>query len=52
MVYVDDRGYRNAPLSGITAARGAYGIMDDADDSSDFDKLGPFISSWFVLPEL
>jgi len=44
VVNVQARGYGNALMSGIAAARGKYVIMGDADDSYDFESLGPFIS--------
>ena len=40
---VRDRGYGNALIGGILAARGEYVIMGDADDSYDFTNLMPFI---------
>lgn len=43
VVDVEARGYGNALLSGIAAARGKYIIMGDADDSYDFSELGLFI---------
>ncbi|HVQ39326.1 MAG TPA: glycosyltransferase [Pyrinomonadaceae bacterium] len=43
VVDVKARGYGNALLGGIAAARGKYVIMGDADDSYDFAGLGPFI---------
>ena len=36
LVQVTARGYGNALMGGITAARGKYVIMGDADDSYDF----------------
>lgn len=44
VVNVAARGYGNALMGGIAAARGKYVIMGDADDSYDFASLGPFIS--------
>jgi glycosyltransferase involved in cell wall biosynthesis len=44
VVNVEARGYGNALLAGIAAARGKYVIMGDADDSYDFSALGPFIN--------
>src|SRR5215207_1470829 len=37
------KGYGSALMGGITAARGRYIIMGDADDSYDFSNLGPFV---------
>ncbi|MEM7195708.1 MAG: glycosyltransferase [Pseudomonadota bacterium] len=37
------KGYGNALIGGIQAARGKYVIMADADDSYDFYNLGPFV---------
>lgn len=44
VVHVAARGYGNALMGGIAAARGKYVIMGDADDSYDFASLGPFIN--------
>lgn len=43
VVNVTARGYGNALMDGIAAARGKYVIMGDADDSYDFASLGPFV---------
>ncbi len=43
VVAVEDKGYGCALCAGISAARGRYVIMGDADDSYDFADLGPFI---------
>jgi glycosyltransferase involved in cell wall biosynthesis len=43
VVLVDARGYGNALLGGIRAARGRYVAMGDCDDSYDFGTLGPFV---------
>ncbi|WP_307043497.1 glycosyltransferase family 2 protein [Agromyces ramosus] len=43
VVNVEQKGYGNALMGGITAARGTYVIMGDADDSYDFSKLDPFV---------
>jgi glycosyltransferase involved in cell wall biosynthesis len=43
IVPVEAKGYGNALLGGIAAARGRYVIMGDADDSYDFTNLSPFI---------
>lgn len=43
VVRVEARGYGNALMGGITASRGRYVIMGDADDSYDFLDLGRFM---------
>jgi hypothetical protein len=43
VVTIDEKGYGNALMGGILAARGEYVIMGDADDSYDFSDLMPFI---------
>ena len=43
VVHVEAKGYGSALMGGIAAARGRYVIMGDADDSYDFEHLGPFI---------
>jgi len=43
VVRVEARGYGNALMGGITASRGRYIIMGDADDSYDFLDLRCFI---------
>jgi glycosyltransferase involved in cell wall biosynthesis len=43
VVAVEAKGYGNALMGGIVAARGDYVIMGDADDSYDFTNLGPFV---------
>jgi hypothetical protein len=43
VVPISERGYGNALMGGILAARGEYVIMGDADDSYDFTNLMPFI---------
>lgn len=40
---VAEKGYGSALRGGISAARGRYVIMGDADDSYDFSNLMPFI---------
>jgi hypothetical protein len=42
---VPEKGYGSALRGGIAAARGAYIIMGDADDSYDFTSLMPFIEA-------
>ncbi|GAB1821143.1 glycosyltransferase [Herbidospora sp. RD11066] len=43
VVHIDQKGYGNALIGGIRAARGKYVIMGDADDSYDFTNLMPFV---------
>jgi glycosyltransferase involved in cell wall biosynthesis len=43
VVPISERGYGNALIGGIAAARGTYIIMGDADDSYDFTHLMPFV---------
>jgi glycosyltransferase involved in cell wall biosynthesis len=43
VIDVKAKGYGNALMGGITAARGRYVIMGDADDSYDFLDLGRFV---------
>jgi hypothetical protein len=45
VVPISARGYGNALMGGIVAARGRYVIMGDADDSYDFTALMPFVSA-------
>jgi glycosyltransferase involved in cell wall biosynthesis len=44
VVQVKDKGYGNALMGGIVAARGKYVIMGDSDDSYDFSNLMPFVT--------
>lgn len=44
VVPVAERGYGSALIGGISAARGEYVIMGDADDSYDFSSLMPFVA--------
>ncbi len=44
VVNVPERGYGSVLRGGISAARGKYVIMGDADDSYDFAALMPFIA--------
>ncbi len=44
LVVVEQRGYGAALRAGITAARGRYIIMGDADDSYDFAHLDDFVA--------
>lgn len=43
VVKVESRGYGNALMGGILAARGKYVIMGDADDSYDFRDIPVFL---------
>src|ERR1700761_8926642 len=43
VVPIAERGYGNALMGGILAARGEYVIMGDSDDSYDFTNLMPFV---------
>ena len=43
VVPVTEKGYGNALLVGIHAARGRYVIMGDSDDSYDFSRLDGFV---------
>ena len=45
VVMVDSKGYGNALIGGIGAARGRFVIMGDADDSYDFSSLMLFIDN-------
>jgi glycosyltransferase involved in cell wall biosynthesis len=45
VVRVTEKGYGNALIGGVCAARGTFVIMADADDSYDFLELGPFVES-------
>src|SRR5262245_61731962 len=43
VVPVRERGYGNALIGGITAARGKFVLMGDADDSYDFLEIPRFL---------
>jgi len=43
VVKVQDKGYGNALMSGIAAARGKFIVMGDADDSYDFGHVPRFV---------
>lgn len=45
VVSVEDRGYGAALIGGITAARGQFIIMGDADASYDFSALDAFLAT-------
>jgi len=44
VVAIPERGYGNALLNGIAAARSRFVIMGDADDSYDFSDLMPYLA--------
>ncbi len=43
VVHVPKRGYGNALIGGMSAARGKYIIIGDADDSYNFEEIDDFI---------
>lgn len=43
LVHVEEKGYGNALMGGISQAEGKYIIMGDADDSYDFSSIMPYI---------
>jgi glycosyltransferase involved in cell wall biosynthesis len=43
VVAIAERGYGNALMGGIAAARGRYVLMGDADDSYDFEQIPRFV---------
>jgi glycosyltransferase involved in cell wall biosynthesis len=43
VVDVSRKGYGSALIGGIDAAQGRFVVMGDADDSYDFDAIGPLI---------
>ncbi len=43
VIHVAERGYGNALMAGIAAARGRFVIMGDADDSYDFREIPQFV---------
>jgi glycosyltransferase involved in cell wall biosynthesis len=43
VVNIPQKGYGSALLGGITAAKGQFIIMGDADNSYDFSQLNPFV---------
>ena len=43
VVHVAERGYGNALMAGIAAARGRFVLMGDADDSYDFLEVARFV---------
>ena len=46
VVRVEARGYGAALRVGIAAARGAFIVMGDADDSYDFSEVPRFVEKW------
>jgi glycosyltransferase involved in cell wall biosynthesis len=44
VIHVEARGYGNALMGGIAAARGKFIIMGDADDSYDFREIPAFVA--------
>jgi len=46
VIPVAQRGYGSALKTGIRAARGAFIIMGDADDSYDFGEVPRFVDEW------
>lgn len=44
VVAVSERGYGSALMGGITAARGTYVMMGDADDSYDWSEIPRFLA--------
>jgi hypothetical protein len=45
VIHVNDRGYGNALIAGLNAARGRWVVMGDSDDSYDFSRLDEFIEA-------
>ena len=43
LIHVEAKGYGNALMGGIVAARGKFVIMGDADDSYDFSEIPKFV---------
>jgi glycosyltransferase involved in cell wall biosynthesis len=43
VVNVPEKGYGSALIGGITAAKGTYILMGDADDSYDFGNMMPYL---------
>jgi glycosyltransferase involved in cell wall biosynthesis len=43
VIHVEEKGYGNALMGGINAARGQFVIMGDADDSYDFLDIAKFV---------
>ena len=45
VIHVNNRGYGNALIAGLNAARGRWVVMGDSDDSYDFSRLDEFIEA-------
>jgi glycosyltransferase involved in cell wall biosynthesis len=45
VVHCTARGYGNALRHGLAAARGRWLVMGDADDTYDFEQIGPFVGA-------
>jgi len=43
VIRAEERGYGNAYLAGLAAARGEYIVMGDADGTYPLEELGPFV---------
>ena len=43
VIHVSEKGYGNALIGGVTAAKGRYVMMGDADDSYDFSNMMPYL---------
>ena len=52
VVQVEAKGYGNALMGGIAAARGKYIIMGDADDSYNFEEIPKFVERLRRGPDL
>jgi glycosyltransferase involved in cell wall biosynthesis len=52
LVHIENRGYGNALMGGIAAARGKFVIMGDADDSYDFREIPRFVEKLRAGAEL
>jgi glycosyltransferase involved in cell wall biosynthesis len=46
VVHIRTKGYGNALMGGIAAARGQFVIMGDADDTYDFGDVPRFVEKW------
>jgi glycosyltransferase involved in cell wall biosynthesis len=46
VVHAEQKGYGAALQAGITASRGAFIVMGDADDSYDFTEVPRFVEAW------
>lgn len=46
VIRVEQRGYGSALRAGISASRGAFIVMGDADDSYDFGEVPRFVEMW------